>query len=428
MGLAGRANAGVVNSSGFTPGIFSEKQLDFICNSDARLNVACGSVRSGKTVASLVRWIEFCKRAPDGYLLMFGKTERTLKRNVLDPLLDMVGPKRFHYNKGNGEGVLCGRKLYIAGANDERSEGKIRGITLAGAYGDELALCGEAFFKMLLSRLSVRGSMLIGTTNPDNPYHWLKTDYLDKVGLNLKKWSFILEDNVNLDPEYVRNLKLEYSGLWYKRFIQGLWCLAEGAIYDMFDESKHVINYDPVCDYYWITCDYGISTVATFLLQGRIGDKYFTLDEYYFDAKKEGYQKAPEELIGDLIGFMGTKRIPVYCDPSATGFINSIRREGYIVYRSNNDVLQGIQCVSNKFHTGKYFIHKRCYNTIKEKGSYVWDAKAQKIGEDKPLKQNDHCSDAERYGIFTVSGNSDVMEIGSGIEEMNTETTSRFRM
>jgi len=82
------------------------------------------------------------------------------------------------YRQGQGEATLYGRRIYVAGANDERSEGRIRGMTLAGVYGDELTLWPESFFKQCLARMSVEDAKLFGTTNPDSPYHWLKTEYL----------------------------------------------------------------------------------------------------------------------------------------------------------------------------------------------------------------------------------------------------------
>ena len=133
-----------------------------------------------------------------------------------------------------------GRRVFDT--NDERAEQKIRGASFVGAYCDEITLYPESFWIMLLSRLRSPGARLYGTTNPDGPFHWLKVNYLDKGLAHLKKWDFTLDDNPYLDPEYVKALKQEYTGLWYKRFIEGLWCIAQGAVYDMWDESKHVIN------------------------------------------------------------------------------------------------------------------------------------------------------------------------------------------
>ena len=125
------------------------KQLDSILDSTARINIWQGSVSSGKTISSLLRWIEFCQNGAKGNLLMIGKTERTLKRNVIDVLSDILdGSGSFITRTGSGEIQIGNRTIYIVGANDERAEAKIRGLTLAGAYGDEVTLWSESFFNM----------------------------------------------------------------------------------------------------------------------------------------------------------------------------------------------------------------------------------------------------------------------------------------
>lgn len=395
--------------------LFSRKQLDVIANADARLNILDGSVRSGKTISSLVAWINYVQNAPDGELLMTGKTERTLKRNILDPLAQIVGSQRFRYNRGMGEAWLFGRRIYIAGANDERSAGKIQGMTVAGAYSDELSLYPESFFTMMLSRLSVKGARLIGTTNPDSPYHWLKANYLDREEeLGLKHWHFTLEDNLTLDPDYVRALKKEYTGLWYKRFIDGLWVLAEGAIYDMWDEEEHVIDCPKKHSEYCVAIDYATATVMTFGLYGITGNKVYLTKEYYYDAQKKGRQKTDSEFADDFKDFLGdTHPRNIYLDPSAASFKAELKKKGFSQVRdADNDVINGIRLVSSFLNTGRFFVDRSCTDTIKEFGSYVWDARAQKKGEDKPLKENDHAMDRNRYMIMSRFGKPQARAIG----------------
>ena len=249
----------------------TKKQTQTIIDAKARLNIWEGAVRSGKTVASLFAWLDYVgSEAPAGDLLMVGKTEKTLKRNVLD-VIDRMIPHKFCLRMKLGECEIYGRRIYCVGANDERAEGKIRGLTVAGAYGDELTLWPESFFTMMLSRLSVSGARFFGTTNPDGPYHWLKTNYLERQGLDLARFQFSLEDNPFLDRRFVEALKSEYVGLWYKRYIQGLWVAAEGAIYDMFDEVLHVVDELPAMRKYWTAIDYGTAAPTVFLLFGLGG-------------------------------------------------------------------------------------------------------------------------------------------------------------
>lgn len=399
----------------FNWGLFSHKQLDVIANSTARINVMDGSVRSGKTIASLVTWIMFVSAAPPGELLMVGKTERTLKRNILDVLEQIVGSRYFKYNLGAGEVTLFGRRIYLVGANDLRSEGKIRGLTLVGAYGDEISLWPESFFIMLLSRLSVPGARFIGTTNPDSPYHWLKTNYLDRAEeLNLKRWHFTLEDNPNLDPAYIEALKKEYTGLWYKRFILGLWVMAQGVIYDMFDEIKHKIpTVEREYSEYHIAVDYGTQNPTTFGLwgkcaKGEYAGKWIKIKEYYYSGREENKQKTDEEYYQDLEKFAGDLGIKyVIVDPSAASFITLIRKKGkFKVKPAKNDVIEGIRNMATALNRGLILYNDCCTNTFREFYSYVWDERAAERGEDRPLKQNDHCMDSDRYFVnTTIFGN-----------------------
>ena len=202
-----------------------------------RINLLEGSVRSGKTWISMIMWGFWVASAPEnGAYLMAGKTLTTMRRNVLEPMCGLFG-SCFTYSLSKKEGRLFGRKIYLEGASNAQAESKIRGMTLNGAYCDELSLFPEDFFAMLLSRLSVSGAKLIATTNPDNPGHWLKRNYLDNDALDLLDLKFTLDDNPFLPAEYVRALKTEYTGVFYDRFILGNWTAAEGRIYEDFSQK-----------------------------------------------------------------------------------------------------------------------------------------------------------------------------------------------
>lgn len=205
-----------------------------------RLTVLQGSVRSGKTWISLILWALWVASRPREYLyMMSAKSLQTLKRNCLLPLQELIGERNFTFSLSAKEGILFGRKIMLEGANDARSENKIRGITLGGAYCDELTLFPEDFFTMLLSRLSAPGAKLLATTNPDVPTHWLKKKYLDneKLADDLLSIFFGIDDNTTLPAEYVASLKKEYTGVFYDRFILGKWVVAAGAIYRVFSDN-----------------------------------------------------------------------------------------------------------------------------------------------------------------------------------------------
>ncbi|MFP5214153.1 MAG: terminase large subunit domain-containing protein, partial [Acidobacteriota bacterium] len=306
-------------------------------------------MRSGKTLASSISWTMFCTlECPEtGELVMTGKTSKTLERNVISPMMDMFGAENILYRRGSGELWLrdCDRPIHIVGANDERAQDKLRGSTLAGLLGDEITLWPESYFKMALSRLSVKGARFFGTTNPDSPYHWLKKDYLDRGDeLDMAVFHFTLDDNETLDPAYVESLKREYTGLWYKRFISGLWVLAEGTVYDMWDEDVHTLDIkamlerdmaagrrrEPRFRHYFTAVDYGTTNPCTFGLFGHDGSlPAYLVKEYYHDSARLNRQKTDSQYGEDFEAFVrGYPQGPIYVDPSALSFISELRHRG----------------------------------------------------------------------------------------------------
>lgn len=373
---------------------------------------------SGKTYCSIWKWLSWLKNEapPRGAFLMSGKTERTLQRNIIDPIQEMIGEGRFHLNKASGVIDYYGRTIYIAGANDERAENKIRGLTLAGAYGDEITLWPESYFNMLLSRLRVKGARFYGTTNPDSPFHWLKEKFLDReVELNLRRFKFVLYDNTKLDPEYIRSIEKEYQGLWYKRFILGEWCQAEGAIYDMYDAARHVITDAALAEMVantvprsaCVAVDYGTSNpTAALYLQSYTNGHIHVADEYYYDGRANQRQKTDADYIADFEAFYSrngiSKSVPLIIDPSAASLKIEARKRGFSVKDANNSVLDGIRTMGRLFGEDKLSLSTKCKMLNAEISSYVWDANAQKHGEDSPKKENDHCCDACRYGVMEL--------------------------
>lgn len=393
-----------------------DKQKYSIRDSVSRINIWEGPVRSGKTMASIYKWIHYNTYGPKyGSLAMIGKTERTLKHNVIDPLIEILG-KSVKYNQGKGELHIGKRKCYVFGANDKRAEEKIRGGTWAGCYGDELTLWPVEVFRMVLSRLSVDGAQLFGTTNTDSPFHWLKTDYLDREQeLDLTSFHFELDDNIRpegfLSEKFVNNLKREYTGLWYKRFILGLWVLAEGAIYDMWNEDKHVINTKPKYRNYIVGIDYGTNNPCTFGLYGyNRPDRIHLMSEYYYDSKKHNRQKTDSEYAQDFTHWITNTNIDddkirgIYLDPSASSFKAQLRSDGWRIRDADNSVVDGIRFIASLLSNGFYKVDRSCKNTIKEFPSYVWDEKAEERGLDSPTKKNDHAMDRDRYALYTHFG------------------------
>lgn len=377
----------------------------------ARLNIYDGSVRSGKTTVSIVKFIHLVRHAPAGLLGLFGKTERTAKQNVIDPLISFVGSRNARYTAGNGILHLLGRKIIVIGANDEKAEGKIRGVTLAGAYGDEVTLWPESFFAMLLSRLSVPGAAFIGTTNPDTPAHWLNKRYFKRAAdLNLQRYRFGLDDNPYLDPAYVAAIKKEYVGLWYRRFILGEWCVAEGSIYSMLDPDRHLIQAlppdlekQPPLFTSWAGGDYGTTNPTTFLVGTAYQHRIIVHHEYRHDSALSGHAKTDKEYADDYFAWKAGHGYPLtrsYIDPAAASFILQLWRDGEkgIVANGDNAVADGLREVATLLGEDLLVFHEPTTEALfEEMVGYAWDPTASERGQDQPLKINDHGPDALRY-------------------------------
>ncbi len=384
----------------------SAKQRRSILHSTARINIWDGAVRSSKTIGSLIRWLDYVDHGPDGALLMMAKTERSLTRNVLHPLGDLLGPGELRISSGSGEARLWGRRIYLAGAADERAEEKLRGLTLAGAYGDEITTWPESAFKMLLSRLSEEDAKFFGTTNPEAPTHWLMDQYLARVAeLDLARFHFTLDDNPFLSPTFVASLKKEYVGLWYDRYIRGEWTVAEGAVYDMLDEEGHLVDQLPELIETWDGIDYGTTNPTVFLaISLGVDGCLYVHDEWRWDSASRGRQQTDAEYSAHLQAWHAQlKREPrwTFIDPSAASFIQQLYRDKVRgMVGADNSVLDGIREVSTLLGLGRLKFHRPTTKAAwSELVSYVWDSRAQKAGEDKPLKVDDHAPDALRYAI-----------------------------
>ncbi|HEY9475841.1 MAG TPA: PBSX family phage terminase large subunit [Mycobacteriales bacterium] len=408
------------------------KALDAVRLSTARINIWEGAVRSSKTVGSTIRWVQFVRNAPPGNLIMVGRTERTLKRNIIDPLIEMLGASRCRLVSGSGELWLLGRRVYLVGANDERAQDKIRGLTLLGAYVDEVSTIPESFWTMLLSRLSEPGAKLFGTTNPDGPAHWLKRDYLDRATLHLDRhgdvshtggddrldlhrFSFQLADNPHLSPDYVTSLSKEYVGLWHRRFILGEWVQAEGSIYDCWDPARHVVDILPaITRWVGVGVDHGTTNPfdAVTLGVGTDGRLYLTA-EYRYDSRRAHRQLSDVEYSQRFRDWLADVPIPgstlrgvapewTVVDPAATGFRVQLHHDGLPSVAADNAVVDGIRTVSSLLAGGRLKVHRSCTDLIREIPGYVWDPKATAAGHDAPIKVDDHSVDAARYVIRTT--------------------------
>ena len=405
----------------------SPTQIASVRESTGRVNIWDGSIRSGKTIASLLRWLIFVATAPTGgELVIIGRTRDSAWRNVIAPLQESAlfgSVARFVVgNYGAPTVRILGRRVYILGASDAKAERVLRGLTVAGAYADEATTLPEEFFTQLLGRMSVPGAQLFATTNPDNPAHWLKARFLDRL-LQLPDWRrfrFTLDDNPTLTSEYVDSIKREFTGLWYRRFILGEWVAAEGAIYSMWDPDVHVVPHGELPDMrrmIGVGIDYGTTNATSAMLLGLGEDQLlYLVDEWRHDPKQTNIRLTDTQIstairtwldathLVDAPGRGIEPRIEwVVVDPSAASLKVQLHNDGVIgLTDADNDVAYGIRTVASGLGTGWLKVSDRCAGFITEAPGYSWDTKATDKGEDKPVKVADHSLDAARYALTTT--------------------------
>lgn len=381
--------------------------------------VCDGSVRAGKTVAMSLSFVMWAMDTFDGENLgMAGKTIAALRRNVIIPLLKMLKSRGYkveqHLTNNSMTITYRGKsnEFYLFGGRDESSQELIQGITLAGMFFDEVALMPKSFVDMATSRCSVEGSKYWFNCNPQGPFHWFKLEWLEDLKKkNALHLHFTMDDNLSLSERVKNRLKGLYKGVFYQRNILGLWVVASGAIYDMWDDEENTFDdsdLHPALKQIarrYIFVDYGTQNPMVYLDCYDDGKILWIVKEYYYDGRHSQRQKEDSEYADELEKFIsdGPKPRSIIVDPSAASFKATLRKRRLIVRDADNDVQDGIHVTQTMIARRMLRVHRRnCPHLLMERAAYVWDEKASQRGIERPVKENDHTMDGVRYGCKTI--------------------------
>lgn len=392
--------------------MISEKQLKILAFPYTKYEaIICdGAIRSGKSSIMMWAFVKWGMMNFDGQrFAICGKSVDSCIKNVIQPFLAMsLARETYRLRWRRIDKVLevqngnTTNLFEVFGGKDESSFALIQGRTLAGVLLDEVALQPRSFVEQALARCSVTGSRFWFNCNPGPPSHWFYQEWIKQTerhkALHLH---FLLEDNPALDPEIVERYKNTYAGVFYRRYILGEWCVADGLVYPMFDKAKHIATEQYSGGVYYISIDYGtLNPTAMGLWQLRNG-KAVMLKEYYYDGRKQKRQKTDEEYADDLEAFAEGYQIErVIVDPSAASFKETLRRRGkFAVMDANNAVLDGIRLTGSLLLAGRILFDASCENTFDEFGSYCWDEKKE---TDAVVKESDHAMDMIRYFVYTI--------------------------
>lgn len=392
--------------------MISEKQMKILAFPYTKYEaIICdGAIRSGKSSIMMWAFVKWGMMNFDGQrFAICGKSVDSCIKNVIQPFLAMsLARETYRLRWRRIDKVLevqngnITNLFEVFGGKDESSFALIQGRTLAGVFLDEVALQPRSFVEQALARCSVTGSRFWFNCNPGPPSHWFYQEWIKQTerhkALHLH---FLLEDNPALDPEIVERYKNTYAGVFYRRYILGEWCVADGLVYPMFDKAKHIATEQHSGGVYYISIDYGtLNPTAMGLWQLRNG-KATMLKEYYYDGRKQKRQKTDEEYADDLEAFAEGYQIErVIVDPSAASFKETLRRRGkFAVMDANNAVLDGIRLTGSLLLAGRILFDASCENTFDEFGSYCWDEKKE---TDAVVKESDHAMDMIRYFAYTI--------------------------
>lgn len=388
-----------------------------------------GAVRSGKTVSMALSYVMWAMEKFDGYnFALCGKTVGALRRNVVNPLKQMLKSRGYRMEDARTEGMICISRtmkvdgkyqthtnyFYIFGGKDEGSQDLIQGITLAGLFCDEVALMPQSFVNQATARCSVTGAKMWFSCNPNSPFHWFKTEWINKLDEKRAMYlHFTMEDNLSLDPKVIERYKKLYIGVFYKRYILGLWVSADGAVYPMFDTDIHMQEIKRNWTRIFVSGDFGIQNATTFGIFGYYAPekRYHQIASYYHSGRDEG-QKTVKEYVADLKQFITANMVmPEYIaiDPSASALMVELRKDNWFnrhnirIVPAKNNVELGIQVVSYLFNEERLTFDPSCVKDAEEFTSYVWDTDKLDKGIEEVVKIHDHACDKVRYAVLTDS-------------------------
>ena len=370
-----------------------------------------GAVRSGKTSIMMWAFVRWAMENFSGQRFgVCGRTVDSCTKNIIVPFTAMsLAKERYLIRWRRGDKVMEVRRgavtnyFEVFGGKDEASYTLIQGRTLAGVLLDEVVLMPRSFVEQALTRCSVDGAKLWFSCNPGSPQHWFYTEWIQRnKERNALYLHFEMTDNPGLSQKTLERYQSMFTGVFYDRYIRGLWVLAEGLIYPMFDESC-IVDELPEKGEYYVSCDYGTLNPFSAGLWCWDGKTATRVREYYYSGRENQKNKTDDEYadeIKKLIGEADVKSIIV--DPSAASFIEVLRRRGYMVRKANNDVTNGIMTTARFLQDGILKVHRGCKDCIREFGLYRWD---EKSADDRPIKENDHAMDETRYFAYTILKN-----------------------
>lgn len=386
-------------------GIFTPKQID-VLKSNSRILVLHGAKRAGKTFILILKFLMLIKKFKNkGYKFIIGGASlAAIKTNILDDLEKLLGQpiKISKYNTFNLFGNVV---LVREGANSD-SWKRVRGFTAYGCLLNEGTALHQTFIQECISRCSGEGARIFIDTNPENPNHFIKKEYIDKDGqklkdgkINIQAIHFKLEDNTFIDEEYKESIKLSTpSGMFYERDILGIWVSGEGIVYKDFSKEENVISFESFrkkqikrrfVGLDWGYQHFGAIVVIAEDFQGNLYlEKEIAKQHQQIEFWEEKLLEIKKEY-GDIL---------IYCDTARTDYVDRLALKGFNLGLTNKSVLEGISMIAGMIKRRTFkVVDGACPRFMEEIFQYSWDSKNGNV-----VKVNDDVLDAIRYAIYST--------------------------
>lgn len=377
-----------------TLGEHQKEAVNFCLNDDREQLAWSGSVRSGKSFGSVLALVlHSCTKSDKDYIIV-GKSMSAVRRNLVPHFKEVCKLLGLDYHDKHTVLEVDDCRFNLFGGHYSGAEEVIQGMTGQGALLDDLGVLYQEMYQMVVSRLSLPDVKMLMTLNKGSPFHWTKTELIDNAEqIGMVHLDSDISDNPGITEKTINFFESALTGHWKKRLLYNEWAAAAGLVYP----SVRIEEF-PIGDFKKreAGADFGISTSTAVIFAGLREGTWYIYDEYYWDSEREHYQKSTGEHAEDIRDKDGTVTTYV-CDPSAAGLKTSLRRRGCHTINGKNDILQGIQCVEEAAQHGRFVVHPRCKNLVRQLSQLVWSDKAQQRGEDKPEKNDDHATDALRY-------------------------------
>jgi PBSX family phage terminase large subunit len=382
---------------------------DLIYSHDPEV-IAEGPAETGKTLASCWKLHLLASKYPASQWVIVRKTQRDLYGSVLQtwervikgaPVTPYGGEKPEKYQYSNGATV------WVAGMDNP---GKVLSSERDGMYVNQAEQLVLDDWESLTTRTTGRNAVVphpqvFGDCNPAGAGHWIrernKSGILRLIHTRHQDNPTLYNEDGSLTEQGKRSIKRlgNLTGVRRKRLFEGIWATAEGAVYDTFDASVHVMfRPDSEMVSWYLAMDEGYTNPAVILLIGEDADKRWHVSREWYERGK--LESVVIEQAAKWYREKGCKAVAV--DSSAAGLIAGLRNAGIDAHAAKGRVLDGIQHMQDRMKIqadGKprYTVDPSCVNVINEKESYVWKQTSAGTSKDEPVKENDHANDAERY-------------------------------